>query len=519
MSTHTFLTDVALARRQLATYDSIRAEVHPLSRDARRLKWFFVWALWPLIALLPLGGFGSEVSTLFPAGLGGWAARLPAGSVGLILILLVLLGYHLQPLAGIGQVLRLNAFEALRAPSRRSLYVARLSRLLPWLLWLGVCAAGSAAWGARFEERPWLSVAYLAVVLLVPVFSLGLFGALVVLLRWHIFNILFIICFLPAFFIPLLRLVVPTLPDAGWLEDTPAALAIPAAFAGLTLGLLVLQVWAVTGMEPLRQDSLGNWQTLQATATSAALASNRQPSGPSVLLRRTEPVHLGPSVFVHGTGLGLAARYRAFAYLRYNIKGSFQSKGYLWIWLPLILLSVATSPEQFTRLSYLVWFIAWSPLFAGPILALEEPRRLYLLGVDYRAQLLFRLRVFWLTPGTLLTVVAMGAIVLFSTAWALALALGAASLGLAIVREGWFGWPSEPPKRDYLIGVLVVLGLFALALVVTWVEALNGLPVGLGTAPGRMLLFATCATISGGYAIIRKLRVLDDRTLRRQMAA
>jgi hypothetical protein len=127
---------------------------------------------------------------------------------------------------------------------------------------------------------------------------------------------------------------------------------------------------------------------------------------------------------------------------------------------------------------------------------------------------------------TLFLALLMGGVALFGPAWQMALAVWAASLGLAAFREGWFGWPGPAawsgrrPGPEEGLGefkaMLAVLALVVLAVLLTFAEEL-GLPLfGLG-AVGRMLTFAGVAAALGAYRMVAKVRRFDELTLR-QMA-
>jgi hypothetical protein len=320
MSATGFLADVALARRQIAEYEAIHAKHHPEDKPIRWLKWFFLWAVPPLAALVPYG-------------------------IGVVLASLYLFVYlmHMPPL-------ELSTFEALRAPSRRALYAARLGRSVPWLLWLGVGAVLSAAWALPLDQRPWKSAALLALLGLLPLFSLGLGGLVGMLLRLRAWGALSL---LASYLFPVWMTQWETENDL--LGEGPALLALPAALAVLTAGLLALQVWVLGRLEPLRQITLASDQSEKAASAGTAWY-------------RSAPVLVGPSPLVRGHGLGSATRYRAFALVRYNLLGTTAAR-----WGPgLLFLSVLSifrpliidSKEFFSDLSWTSPLLCVS-LFAG----------------------------------------------------------------------------------------------------------------------------------------------------------
>jgi hypothetical protein len=475
-----FLADVNLARRQLSTYETIWTKSYPLPGGVRWLKWFFVWGLLPCMALAP----------------NGW---------GIVLATAYLLFYlsSLPPL-------RLNTFEALRAPSRRALYAARLTNALPWVSWLGASAAANFTWAVPWAERPWLSLAVLGFVALVPLLSLGLSGSLVVLLRipgYH--SVLLVIPFLGSLFAALSWWMDPALPG-----DTPVLLALPLSLGVLAAGLLALQVWALGGLEPARQISLATPQPDKAAAPTGTVWLPVKPGliGPPLLLRVLGARQKAAGRFLVALLVRVVARARSSPLYLLAMTG-------VWLFvLGLMGRTVTAAPEMYLTPGFWAWFLIWGALFYSPALTVEEPRRLYLLGVDYQKQMLYRFCVFWTNPLALFTVLLMGCVaVMGPRVDSHPLAIGVGSLGMAAFREGWFGWPGPRAWPRLLPALLATLGLILLALWLTWGDDVGFSAFGLTTA-ARFFLFAAVAWGLGAYAMIRKLWRFDERTLRRVMA-
>jgi hypothetical protein len=444
------------------------------------MKRFFVWGLLPCMALAP----------------NGW---------GIVLAVAYLLFYlsNLPPL-------RLNTFEALRAPSRRALYTARLTNTLPWLSWLGASAAANFAWAVPWAERPWLSLAVLGFVALVPLFSLGLAGSLVVLLRMPGYlSVLLVIPVLGALFGALSWWMDPALPG-----DAPVLLALPLSLGVLAAGLLALQVWALGWLEPARQISLADRQPDKAAAPAGTVWRPAKPGliGPPLLLRVLGARQKAAARFPVATLVRVVARVRSSPLYLLAMTG-------VWIFLlGLMGRTVTATPEMYLTPGFWAWFLIWGALFYSPALALEEPRRLYLLGVDYQKQLFYRLCVFWTNPLTLFTTALMICVaVLGPRVDSHPLAISVGSLGVAAFREGWFGWPGPRAWPGLLSALLATLGLVLLTLWLTWGDDVGFSVFGL-TTTARFFLFAGVAWGLGAYAMTRKLWHFDERTLRRVMA-
>jgi hypothetical protein len=278
----------------------------------------------------------------------------------------------------------------------------------------------------------------------------------------------------------------------GGLLAGPAALAWPLAAAPLTVALLGVQVWAVGRVEPAVQ--MGLVLFMGSIPTPKARAA--RPAG-----------WVGPSWLVRGHGIGWASLYRAAALVRHNPTPSIV----LFIY-PLFLLDAIKDPAGLQRHRWLLWLLPLLAMLApGGVSLPAQPQRLYLLGVDYRAQLLHWLRTFWVLPGLLLSLLVLGLIALFGPSRELPLAVAAGCLGLAVFRAGWWAWPSVDvwPGRSLLLS----LGLLALALALAFWPGQWQPDLRMGV-PGKWLVFGLVAAALGLAGIVAKLVMLDEPCLR-----
>jgi hypothetical protein len=464
-------------------------------------KWFFNWVLPLLLALLPP----------------------PVGVALLEFYLAVSLGWFFANFPP----LELNTFEALRAPSRRALYAVRLTRSLPWLSWLGVTAATSAAWSVPWAGGLWVSLAALGLVALVPLCFLGLIGSLSILLRTPPILVLLVLWLVGPWFAGYYGFEMAQ----GWwmhaalLSDPPVLLVFPVALGVLAAGLLALQVWAVEWMEPARQIGLRMTGILPVASTGAVRGSSKpSPIDPPQLPRL---VGAGQTIITRqllrlvGPGQTIITRLWIAHLVGYF--GRFSPGLHMIVdvvFLVNVPFMVTVALDQPPRLDIWTW-LPVGMVWLYPSWHLEDELRrprLYVLGVDYRSQLLSGLSTFWASPPTLFATVLLTGIALFGPVWDFPLAIAAAVLGVAAFRRGWWDWP-EPwlwgrSCSAYLTAVLASLGLFLLALWLASNDREGSLVRGLSPV-ARLFLFAGAAGGLGAGGMLAKLLCFDERTLRR----
>jgi hypothetical protein len=489
MSASVFWGQVAECRRLLRLHRQVRDEVRktpPAWRFARR---FLPWALIPLL------------------GLPWWDWVDPFWVV--LALLLILTVPHLS-------ALRLTTFEALRMPSRRALYVARLAPWLPWSLWFGLWGTAGLLVSHRGAVPNGQQAAlYLLIGAQVPWLSLGLGGvAFVLAWKWRVGWFVvghwsFLILLLSHLYFFAMAGFRPGQAPGPYLALVPPAMLL------LEIGLLALQVWAVGRMEPMRQQGSG----LLGPAPRPAPARRETPPA-TAPHGRGVPGQLGPAPLLAGRhGLGWAAAYYALFKLRLYVPGM------VLILVPvlaMVLFRVTVSALGNAVLwGWLLILSFWLALSASA-LHVGDPERLYLLGVDYRRQLVHRLRTFWVTPvllavsaGVLLAVALWGEIEMPLTFLALV-------VGLTLFGEGWFGWPTREARLfggpmgqlwSLRISFILILWLGFLAGAGRWA----GLPdPGWGTATRVQLFAAPCAAL-GLAGILYKWWRLDEATLRETM--
>jgi hypothetical protein len=407
---------------------------------------------------------------------------------------------------GINGPMRLTTFEALRVPSRRALFVARVVALLPWWLWIGIWGTVGwldTHWGAVQNVQQ--AALYLLAGAQVSWLTLALLGAVVVVSRW--LRVWFSFWIVLAFLLPfLLPEIVPQL--ATLLESHLPLIAL--AMLLLEVGLLSLQVWVLGRLEPMCQISglMGSppQKDRARGAKPAAAPPGRGVSG-----------KLGPTPWLAGRhGLGWAAVYYAVRKLWVGGSRGFLGRLYLFVIIVSVSFPLASGHDP-QMLWYFVIVLLIVPQVGGSALHVGNPQRLYLLGVDYRKQLAHRLRTFWVTPALLGTAVA---VILATALWGetqTPLTLLALGFGLTLCREGCFGWP--PLGADYggrtgcLPQFLIILAL-----------ALGGAYlVGAGRwawlpGPGwdkltRVQIFAACCGAFGLAGILYKWWRLDETRL------
>jgi hypothetical protein len=393
MSASAFLGQVAECQRLLRHYRRIKDEVKKPSRAWRFTRGLLPWAAIPLL-VLPLG-IGQGTFTWAWVGLG----------------LLVATGAHIPA--------RLTTFEALRMPSRRALYVARLLPVLSWWLCFGFCATAVLLASHReMIQNGEEAALYLLIGAQLPWLVFGSFGILwIVVKRW----------WAQSFLGGLLGFAVVSLASQHQALSPYLAL-VPPGMLLLEIGLVALQVWGLDRLEPM-------WQMGLIAPLHLPRPAHQETPAP----RGGVPNQLGPAPLLAGRrhGLEWAAAYHAI----YRLLGSgFRRLVRQLFWSAVLLgLTLWASDER----EWWWWYgvVSLNYWLGGSALRLDHPQRLYLLGVDYRRQLLHRLGTFWVTPGLL--VVSVG-VVLSVALWGareMPLALLALTAGLTLFSEGWFGWP------------------------------------------------------------------------------
>jgi hypothetical protein len=269
------------------------------------------------------------------------------------------------------------------------------------------------------------------------------------------------------------------------------------------VALLGVQVWALGRLEPMRQMGMA-FGAVPTPATTAP--EKKRPAA--------RPVGwVGPSWLVRGHGIGWARLYRAAALLRHNPSVLLGSGALLVFFFPVMLLSVAVKPEEFAQFRWWLWLLPLLVLLPTMPVLPAERQRLYLLGVNYRQQMLHRLWTFWASPGLLPSLLLLGLVAWLGPDRDLPLGMAAGCLGLAVVRAGW-SWPafSAWPRASLLVFlVLLVLALVLALWPERWQPAL-----GLGEL-GKFLVFAVVAGVLGLAGMVAKLVRLDEARLRAEM--
>jgi hypothetical protein len=456
-----FWREVRHVLAQLALYRELRAEHYVQPSWWAWARRFVIWGLPFLLVLIP-------------------------GAPGIFLLVVYLLvRLQTQP------PWRLNSFEALRMSSRRALFSARLLEGLLHQLWQGLAwSAHTALWWPEIAlDRP--DAAVLLSVALAPVLVTAIYGLVAILTGTPGWAILVLFALPQALLVPFRFLSVETGPSAALLPGLPVLTAL------LAVGLLAAQVWAINRLEPLRQVRIVEPQVAPAaerntTPTGTAIV------GPAPLLRRRH-------------GIFWAALYRVAAGLRHDWRRPFQSSSNK-VWYILFiafLLIFLVYPETALEGPFWSW-VPWLGLFVGSALRLHHPEQVYLLGVNFRAQLLHRLRTFWTSHFLILLAVFLVAIGLIGGAWGRPLSLLASAFALGVVRAGWWEWPSleAGPGLGKAFGLTLGLGLFAVVL--------HGTVAGERLVPdenAQTWLFAAVAGVLGLAGCLWKLVRLDEATL------
>jgi hypothetical protein len=498
MSGTTFWGEVAECRRLLRHHRRVKDEVPKPPRPGRDRRvedemrkltpaWRVGRVLIPWV-LVPMVGVARW----------DWLGLSPWVGIGM-------LAFTLLTSLAINGPMRLTTYEALRMPSRRALFVARVVALLPWWLWIGLW--GTASWlgfhpGAAQDWQQ--AVLLLLVGALVPCLALALWGVVLVVLRsWWRWIALWLLC-----------LTAPYLPV--WAGFGPAQafqtylLLIPPAMLILTTGLLALQVWALGRLEPMYQIN-GLMGAKPRPERAHQQTPARAPRG------RPVPGQLGPAPWLAGRhGLGWSATYYAVCKLSDGGSRGFLGRFFTFVIIISVSFSIASGNDQ-GWLWFWAFFLLVVPQVGGSPFHVGDPQRLYLLGVDYRRQLVHRLRTFWLTPALLGIAVGVTLAVALWGETETPLALLALGAGLTLCREGCFGWPNLGAVFGGRIGCLPqFLIVLALALEATYLVGAGRwawLPgPGWDTAT-RMQIFAACCGLFGLAGILYKWWQLDESRL------
>jgi hypothetical protein len=477
MSATTFWGQVHECHRLLRLHRRIKDEDAKASRAWRFVRWFIPWAIVPLVAL-------------------PWPNNYGTGLLGMVLFV-YLIGFP---------PIWLTTFEALRMPSRRSLFTVRLLRALPWLLWAGfwgTAALLASGWPAL--QTPVQVILCLLIGAQVPVLVLGVYGALLILMRSWMWVGLTVCGGLAGFLGGAAAAFLPGQALAGFL-----ALVAPAMLL-LEVGLLALQVWGVGRLEPIYQIDRSLQGQAQKQVREKTLPVGAPPRG-------GVPGKLGPAPLLAGRhGLGWAAAYYALSLRGKGFRGIKEK-----VTIPLILLgSLFLLIQSAPGLNWVWGLFLYFCLVLGSPLHLPDPRRLYLLGVDYRRQLVHRLRTFWVTPPLLAVSAGTALAVLLWGDPELPLALLAVAAGLTLFREGWLGWPTwEPNLLGGPLGCWCSLLFLALLL---WLGFLltagrwAWLPDPGWDTVTRALLFAAACGGCGLVGIAYKWWRYDEATLSEAM--
>jgi hypothetical protein len=472
MSAPAFLGQVFQCRRLLRLRRQLKDEVQKPSPLWRFLRLFLPWAIIPVLAL-PWWDL---------VGISFWFGAIP-----LAVAMLVGVAPPHSPLG-------LTTFEALRMPSRRALYVARLLPWLPWWLWGGLCGTLSVLLSRQGLIQDWAQAAsYLLIGAQLPWLLLGLMGlGSLVQKRWAITGVVSIYL--------IIAVVSGVLAGFGlgqWLA--PFLFLVPLLMLLLEIGLLILQFWLLDRVEPMSRIS-------QLHELSRMPEWQRQALGAKTP-KRPVPGELGPALWLGGRcGLGWAAA--AYAVLKVQNGGL---RGLLARVAPLSFFLIWLALPRGADSEFWAWIFVlymFQFLVAGSVLHVGTPQRLYLFGVDYRSQLLHRFKTFWITPALLLFPAC--SLVLWRDL-EMPLAMLALVAGLTLFREGCFGWPILEGAFLRMAGCLSLVAL--LLILGLWLGFLIGIrQLGWGMAT-RVELFAAPCAVFGLSGILYKWWRLDEDAL------
>jgi hypothetical protein len=161
--------------------------------------------------------------------------------------------------------------------------------------------------------------------------------------------------------------------------------------------------------------------------------------------------------------------------------------------------------------------------FQQSIFHLPDPRRLYLLGVDFRSQLRHFLLTFWMTPPLLVT----AAFVLLAVALHIqvesAMALLALAASMTLLGGGWYRWPDAGLAHTLTSRIGCWLHVFHHLLLGLWLAYLLGMgrfvgvPLPAWTLATRAALFAAACGTFGLADILYNLLWLTEPRLRQAL--
>ncbi|MCE9634560.1 MAG: hypothetical protein K8T90_02550 [Planctomycetes bacterium] len=457
--------------------------------------------------------------------------------------------------------LKLDAVQALRAPSRSALVLGRLTRLGPWLAWVGACAAVavSVLGGARGWTAPTIVLVCLGMLLLPLVCvvrdSVGRAltksrdgraswrtGLVILALTIAAAGAVAWSCGLGA-----LRgwwwalLIVPSgvgavaddgrmaarlpwaLADAVWrllavgflcapqrvFDAMPSASVTVCATFFAIYPFLAIPIFVrslTTAAQSIEADFASVTPSDAATAAADRAPEPRRTYGAWPPLPRAMPgrglwraawekwraadVPRLPRRAADGTGAGAAAwaQFCGLAVLQIVLFGT----GPLFAGLAA---GVSSRPAAGPLL-----FAFFAALFARRAVADGLASRLYLLGVDYRTQTMVDLRAMLLAAALPSIGVALAAAAIrgFPQDAVVGVAGVAAFL---LLRAGWAGIVGESKRAFGCLGVAVIPAIV----------------VAVGKSPASPTWILGCVTALGVVGLVRRLFVLDEARLRRQM--
>jgi hypothetical protein len=484
MSAAAFFSDVAECRRLLAHYQRIQDEVKKRGPARRNVRTLLPWGItlllalpwWQLVGIAPVWG----LAPLYIAAFSTFTVNSPR---------------------------KLTTFEALHMPSRRALFVARLLPWLPWWLWIGLLgttsilvarwpdvasAEQSVVWLLIGAQVPWLAIGVFSLPKLAPIGCAA-----------FVFTPLLVTCLAPAGIFP-----GQLLQWQPYLHLVPVLLLL----AGITL--LTVHLWTLERTEPMRQiEGL----LVQPQAPVPAGAGSTPFVLPSSAARRSAETRGPDPLLADRRGLGWAAVCYALQKLRFGgLRGARHSYGPSLVRAVVILILCTLDPGSW----WLVICFGFPLLMQQSILHVEHTQRLYLLGVDYRTQLLHFLKTFWLTPDVLVISLVVAVSVAVNFRPEAATAILAQVVGITLLSAGWLRWPDTPQAVvmmgragcSVLLAHFLLLGLWLGYLIAA--GRLEILPDPGWTQPVRAMLFGAACAALGLAGVIHKILWLNEERLR-----